>query len=1051
MSDFQANLQILANAGSGKTHTLITRIIRLLVLGVHPRRIIALTFTRKAAGEFLGKLLHRLSEAAIDPEKAAELSKAIHADKNRQEYQQLLKAVIRNLGSLQLTTLDSFFHRIVAAFPQELGLSASPQLLDPHSEELAAAASLRHALSKLTQEEKNFLIQALFERDDEAAPRSASRELTAFRKEVHELLLDHPDPANWGNPKRIWGENENPWKSFSPADLEYWRLVIAKETGSPEFSDALKKAWNQLQSLTRGTKGNVITTQILEHLSSWKEGAGSITYNRKKYALSPEASKAAATLAEQFLHESIEYRLREARAIHQLLSLYEKEYGVEVRGRGKLTFSDVTRLLQPDDEFHGISEHAPSSAPLRLQLDERLDGLFDHWLLDEFQDTSRNQFRALENILDEVISEAARGGERSFFCVGDIKQAIYAWRSGDARLFDEIYQRYHLGGGLKREPLSISWRSSPEVLAALNAVFGDLGTTAPGLPEEVRKRWENAWTTHESTSLKPPLPGYFSWMTYQGDKEEDRKLDLQERVVALLESVQSYLKQGMTIALLVRSGKEANEWLEVLRFAGIEALSESNPPVGRDNPVAAALHSALSLSIHPGDCFARNHLAMEPLRGIFFSEDTTDNRDLAAFSKQVATLLVEGGCRAVTEWMLKLLEPLIRDDFSKERAASLNRAARKADTAGIKDIDDFLTFLKEYVEQGRSSPNAVQVMTVHKAKGLEYDMVLLPFPARQEAIASLGKSDFDCWHNEAGEPFLMKLPPKEIRSVAGNETFASAAELKKQEDAFEELCVWYVAMSRAKQALYLFTQPIKKLEPEKCPNFPQLLAAGLEHSTSFESRSDDASSISLGDPLWFEKFHLKAAASEQEAPPCFTALTPRDSSLQKALPSDAGHTVLRGSQAFLENNAAALGSEVHSLFESLEWLPTSQSFASCSDEARELMESSLANPQIQSLFAKPEGKVTLWREQHFDLLQEGLWLSGCFDRVVIFHNEEDRVVRADLIDFKTDQGGREKLLANYRPQLESYRRALAQILHLEEKQIRMILLHLRSSEPVLFL
>jgi ATP-dependent exoDNAse (exonuclease V) beta subunit len=1054
------NLQILANAGSGKTHTLVTRIIRLLMLGVHPRRIIALTFTRKAAGEFLTKLLQRIASAALDPKAAKQLSADIRLEHDCADYQRLLRRVVQNLGKLQLTTLDSFFNRVVSAFPQELGLSGSPKLLAPHAEELAGASALRHALGKLTPEESNLLLQSLFERDEGSAPGSASKDLHTFRREVHESFLNHPQPEAWGNPMRLWGEEANPWKSLAPADLQSCREIVEKETGSPTFTSEVMKSWLQLLSLIRGAKGNAVTKRIIDSLDSWKQGTGSFLHRKVTFEVSAEASRAAAALAEHYLHECSEYRLREARAVHHLLSLYEKEYDAEVRSRGLLTFSDVTALLQPASDFLGLGRDPRESSPLRLQLDERLDVLFDHWLLDEFQDTSRNQYRALENILDEVISEAARGGERSFFCVGDIKQAIYGWRKGDSRLFDELYERYRRGeAGLKREPLNISWRSSEEILRTLNAIFGDLNTTAPTLPESVRERWQNAWAPHQRSTALPPLPGYFSWLTYRGEKEEERHLDMQERVISLLAEMAPRLSQGMTIALLVRSGKEAHEWLEVLRSAGIEALSESNPPVGRDNPVAAALRSALSLSVHPGDSFAKNHLLMEPLRGIFLPENNPDE-EITLLIRHSAQLLAEGGFCAVVEWLLEKLSPLIRDSFSQSRAAALRRAAIHADSSDLTNMDDFLNLLTEYEEQGRSAPQAVQVMTIHKSKGLEYDMVLLPIPGRQEAINSFSNSKIDCWQNSQGEPFLMKLPAEEIRNVPGNETLAFAAELKKEEGAFEELCVWYVAMSRAKQALYLFSQEPKKLEPEKCPTFPHLLAAGLKNLGEFQNHQLGDAPAALGDPLWHENYHPKPAEPERDPlPSAFSIHLPgRPPALEKTSPSDAGHEMVHGAQAFLANNATALGSEIHAFFQSIDWLHLEAGswelgvgLNDASPEARGLIQSCLRNPAIQDLFQKPEAHAELWREQRFDLLQGDLWLSGCFDRVLIFRDSQGRAIGADLIDFKTDQGGREKLLTNYRAQMESYRHALSRLIDLPEAKIRMILLHLRSSAPVVVL
>jgi ATP-dependent exoDNAse (exonuclease V) beta subunit len=1046
LRDWDPNLQILANAGSGKTHTLVTRIIRLLVMGIPPQRIIALTFTRKAAGEFLGKLLQRVAAASLHPQSAKELSREIHLEKSCADYQQLLRLIVEQMNKFQLTTLDSFFYRVVTAFPHELGLSSPPSLLDTQTEEFAGRTSLRNALAKLNKNEVDLLIQALFERDEGFVPGSASNDLNAFRSTMHDLYLDHPEAEKWGNPERIWTGQPNTCL-LSLDNLETLRNVVALESGSPPFTNKTLKAWEQLQNLTRGITLNAVTKNIIASLEEWKAGNGKFSYYRKEHEVSHESAIAAAALTENYLKQCTSYRLREAKAIHRLLELYEREYNETIRDRGKLTFSDLTRLLQPDQRFLGIHGGSREEAELlRLQLDERLDARFDHWLLDEFQDTSRNQFRALENILDEVITESARGGSRSFFCVGDIKQAIYGWREGDSRLFEELHARYQNSGSLVQKHLSISWRSSEAVLRALNDIFGNLDAVAPAIPEEVRRRWYQAWSTHERTSEKAAIEGCFQWRVVSGENEPERRQDMQEQVISLLEEMQPRLKEGMTIALLVRSGKEANEWLELLRAAGIEALSESNPPVGRDNPVAAAVRSALSLAVHPGDEFAFHHLLMEPLKGIFFPENNQE-KELRDLVKKSALLLEEGGFSALVKWLISLLTPLIQDPFSRDRAASMIRAALKADNSGIACVDDFLIFLDEYQELGRATPHVVQVMTIHKSKGLEYDMVVLPIPGGQESMDSLGTMKIDCWHNEHGDPFIMKLPADDIRSAPGNETLAHAAEVNKSEKAFEELCVWYVAMSRSKHGLYVFTHAPKDLEPDKCPTFPQLLSSSLNHLCNEESGNQK---LVFGNPLWHQTFHPKHSPAQPIPLPSVVSVPFREAALRKNRPSDSYHPKLLGSQAFQESQATALGSEIHALFESIEWLEEiPKTFPlDTAAHAGDLMRNCLGHATVQALFHRPEGKFTLWREQRFDILLNGFWISGCFDRVVIYRDEQGNPKSADLIDFKTDHCDRDQLISSHRPQLESYRDALSSMLGLPPERIRMILIHVRSQDPV---
>ncbi len=157
-----------------------------------------------------------------------------------------------------------------------------------------------------------------------------------------------------------------------------------------------------------------------------------------------------------------------------------------------------------------------------------------------------------------------------------------------------------------------------------------------------------------------------------------------------------------------------------------------------------------------------------------------------------------------------------------------------------------------------------------------------------------------------------------------------------------------------------------------------------------------------------------------------------------------------GAQLFLEKNALALGSEIHALLESIDWLADGRwnPPSPISQEAHELMQECLSHSAIRELFKKPEEPFLLWREQPFDLLINHRWVSGCFDRVVIFHDKQGRVTKATLIDFKTDQGSREKLLALYSPQLASYRQALSQILKLPEEKISTYIILLRSKDPI---
>ena len=1052
---FHKNLQILANAGSGKTHTLITRILTLLSMGKDPSKIIALTFTRNAAGEFLTKILLRLAAASTSVEEADKLSKDTGYTKSCSDYLGQLKLLLSQLDKLQLTTLDSFFSKVVGAFPQELGLVDQPKLLDPSAEELTGARTLRKALRKLklkSPTDFHLVADSFLQMDEGSAKRSLTSRLDSFRTDAHAELLEYPENDYWGNDVRIWPSG-SPFRKLTEAELEGCRQTLLAEQPDPAFTTEAAKAWRIMTNLVPGAKGNSITTQIISNLDDWRNGAAELSY-RRKYAISAQSQKAAAALVENYIHRSVDYRAREAKAIFRLLEIHEEEYAAEVRARGVLTFSDITNLLQPTGSFNAD----------RLMIDERLDIQFDHWLLDEFQDTSRSQYRALANLLQEVISSTE---DRSFFCVGDIKQAIYGWRGGDARLFKEILAHYNKHGDLIHdEPLSASWRSSQTVLDALNSTFSTIPSYA-GIPEEARRRWTEGWNDHTRSPKAPPLEGYFEWKVVEPGDEPGE--NVQEEVITLLAGVKEKLAQGMTVALLVRSGEDARRWLEILGAHGIDALSQSNPSVGGDNPLAAAVRSAFSLLAHPGDRFALNHLRMKPLvqvplwcrEGAF---------DLHHFLVQGGEHLSQGGFSSTMEWLLKALTGsesglLTADDtFSRERATALQRIAIKADETGISDIDDFLQLLIEYEEPGLSAPNAVQVMTIHKSKGLEYDMVVIPFLGSVSAIDSLKNEVIDrcnATDPSSNETLLMRLPSQEISKAPGNELLAKAQEGKRAEKAYEELCNWYVAMSRAKQGLYIVsTLPDAKNErsPDSdCPSITLLLKWTLGEGDR-----------SMGNPDWAANFQPEVEKQYPVETPSVLALAPRPSPLEKFLPSNHVESALPGSKAFAERSATALGTAVHKFFESIEWLDHATSWrvpalasSDSNPDAVELMIPCIASASVQKLLTKPKGATRVWREKRFDIIVEGSggadgkshrhWISGCFDRVVIHEDAGGRITGADLIDFKTDQCSRDQLVEKHTPQLLIYRGALTRLLGIAEEDIRMILVQVRAEDPVVLL
>lgn len=182
--------------------------------------------------------------------------------------------------------------------------------------------------------------------------------------------------------------------------------------------------------------------------------------------------------------------LSRTRGIHQVIRSYDALMERELRNKGRLGFDDVKRLM-------GAWIKNEDARLRREAIDYRLDATYQHWLLDEFQDTSRDEWNSLEPWIDEALTDQAA----SVFVVGDKKQAIYAWRGGEVGLFDQLIEKYR---GEKDNPLALkidtmaeSWRSCPEVLELVNQVCGD-ATTMKELFGNAATNWNSGWEKHVS-------------------------------------------------------------------------------------------------------------------------------------------------------------------------------------------------------------------------------------------------------------------------------------------------------------------------------------------------------------------------------------------------------------------------------------------------------------------------------------------------------------------------------------------------------------------------
>lgn len=1066
---------ILASAGSGKTWQLTNRYIGLMALQlrsgqpVAPERILAATFTRKAAGEFFDSILEKLAKAASDPAEAAALAAnredplaPVLATLAPEDYARLLRVFVSRMPRLFLGTLDSFFANLLRAFPAEFGLSGAFETLDEHAAAKARAEVYETvfarggAPSRSAESAQRAFLEAFRLATLGSEENRVARQLDGYLDELHDLFLQAPSPQRWGRAEAIWEDGGRHWFGEGEIDAaaEGARLLAALRSLEGSGAKVDWKYWEEfVEDAAAHRPGFPVSGRIRyvaeRVLPVWREvlaGSASVKFNRTVHELGPAACDPLRRLFQWLVGGELRTKLERTRGVREVVAGYESAYGSQVRRRGLLTFQDVQLLLAgrggEETDASPVFTQIPGEDE-RLRIDYRLDARYDHWLLDEFQDTNLLQWRVIENLVDEVVQDTS--GTRSLFQVGDLKQAIYAWRGGDTRLFNDIAARYNAHGErLRRRHLDVSWRSGHDVIDPVNRVFGDRAALeALGLPAAAVAQWE--WHEHRVSPKGEPYEGctfLLNPVGPEGGKPEAE--DLHALVAGILEEIDP-VRRGLSCAILVQKNRTGEELVDALRaLTSVPVASESEIFIGSDTPHNRALASLLQLAAHPGDTFAWEHLRMGPL-GSWLEREGVSPLGLSA--RLLARLFETDFETVVREWTFRIEEALGRplDPFTRGRAEEFALAARRFDEGGGRDLDEFLAYLAKYRTREAVAGKVVQVMTIHQSKGLTFDAAILP---------ELGGGSLDTASREIGAKknadreveWVLEMPRKEF--VGADPVLSAYAAERAAESAYESLCKFYVAMTRASRANYLVAEPRGSGATSR--NFVKLLEdtlAGEPCETRFGNAAAKvlyASATPRTKRRWFEAFVPSEGPDGQTGPTSSVLVDPslERRRARRRTPSGSEEGTVSAAQIFARGGGEAreFGTLVHALFEEVEWAD-SLDFSALEEAWRSRrgpdpslekaiaeLRAVLGEPALAKALSRPSPDAEVWRERRFEILLGDEWLSGTFDRVVVERDGSGAATAATILDFKTDRVAAEEeiaaAVAKYRPQLATYREVL---------------------------
>ncbi|MCA9048617.1 MAG: UvrD-helicase domain-containing protein, partial [Planctomycetaceae bacterium] len=375
---------IRASAGSGKTFQLSGHFLRQLFLGHSPESILATTFTRKAAGEILGRVLLRLAAAAADGEECRRLAEFLKpAEVTQQRSQQLLAEVTRQLHRLRVCTLDSFFQQVARSLTFELGLTPGWRIVDDIEDHDLRRQAIDEVLSVDGTQDTRRMMNML----------AKGRSKRSVRELINDAVSDY-----YG----LYQQSaESAWDCIPQPPRVPSEQLLSAQHALREFCPTLPNRMQDgvtadLQRFAEGDWNKFIETGVAA-----KVIAGEQTYHRQEIPV--EVSDLYQPLIRHVRAELLGPMAQQNRAVFSLMQRFDRAYRRVRLEQGSLGFSDITRLLV-----------RAGQAAMGARMNFRLDSSLHHLLLDEFQDTSPEQWSILRRLTETLASDEQ---ESSFFCV----------------------------------------------------------------------------------------------------------------------------------------------------------------------------------------------------------------------------------------------------------------------------------------------------------------------------------------------------------------------------------------------------------------------------------------------------------------------------------------------------------------------------------------------------------------------------------------------------------------------------------------------------------
>lgn len=708
-------LKILkASAGSGKTFTLAGEYIRLLFAGepgtgCDPyayRHILAVTFTNKATDEMKSRILKELHILASSPERSSYIAEIMEMRRDlipadiAKMARRFLCNILNDYGAFSVSTIDSFFQRTLKAFSREIGQFSSYQVeLDKAS---LVKESVDRILDSLTEKDKNllkWLSDSVMEQLNADGKFSIDKQLydmaEALHDEGHRTLAES---LNLDDRKIYSRENLVRLREGCLRVIDGFAGKVSAAAAS--VLDALDKAGVQPEEFNRkflskirdyaevnGNKAIPAPTEVFLRNSASPD----LWFAKSKAGLRASVEG----ILEEPLGRFCNLFKDDYKTYRTAIALLGQIYSLGLAGELEDSFNELVKeknVLSIDDSntiLRGIIDG--SDAPF---IYEKIGVRYDHFLLDEFQDTSGIQWENFRPLLAESLA----GGNANLI-VGDVKQSIYRWRNSDWNLLNsKLYEEFP--GEYEDGVLNANWRSVDNVVD-FNNCFYDYAAKAL-----------------DSVSGSKGISGIYSDV-----KQEKRSKDASKGNVDVV-----FCEDQNQIDAVVA---------EVLRLVGSGAAYSDIGVLVRTNAAGASIASALlsaDIPVISDDslCLKASPTVRRIVSLLSYANNPDDS--LNAFLASSLNIAPPEQCHSVVdmcEHFIRGLKEANNDDLSGEAAyiQAFMDIVREWTSSNGNSIRDFLSYW-EQSDPKISSPdsaNSVRVMTVHKSKGLDFNYVIFPF------------------------------------------------------------------------------------------------------------------------------------------------------------------------------------------------------------------------------------------------------------------------------------------------------------------------------------